>query len=121
MATIAKKYLNFAEKSIFKPEISVTNPPKALYALMLVAVCYLLFPFDIQLTQDAILNAPLRLTYPMGFSRKISENSLMTTMRGNSRPSWDMLTRSVRDAGSLFWMVFAKKMRNMISKSEICP
>lgn len=50
MATIAKEYLNFAEKLIFKPEISVTNPPKALYALMLVVVCYLLFPFDIQLT-----------------------------------------------------------------------
>ncbi|KDR82214.1 hypothetical protein GALMADRAFT_135578 [Galerina marginata CBS 339.88] len=37
LATTAKKYLHFAEKSVLKPAISAENPPKALYALMLVA------------------------------------------------------------------------------------
>jgi hypothetical protein len=43
MAAMAKKYLNFAGKSVLKPEIGAKNPPKALYALMLVAVCQFLF------------------------------------------------------------------------------
>lgn len=38
MAATAQKYLRFAEKSVLKPEINVKNPPKALYALILVAV-----------------------------------------------------------------------------------
>jgi hypothetical protein len=40
---IAQKYLNFAERSVLKPEFSVKDPPKALYALMLVAVCHIYY------------------------------------------------------------------------------
>jgi hypothetical protein len=44
---MAKKYLHFAEKSVLKPEIGPKNPPKALYALILVAVRHSLFFLDI--------------------------------------------------------------------------
>ncbi|KAF8163816.1 hypothetical protein B0H34DRAFT_795465 [Crassisporium funariophilum] len=37
LTATAHKYLRFAEKSVLKPPISAGNPPKSLYALMLVA------------------------------------------------------------------------------------
>jgi hypothetical protein len=40
LAATAQKYLRFADKSVLKPEIGAKHPPKALYALMLVAVCH---------------------------------------------------------------------------------
>jgi hypothetical protein len=40
IAPIAKQYYKYAHNSVLRPQLDAKNPPKALYALILLAVCF---------------------------------------------------------------------------------
>lgn len=53
VAPVAKQYLKYAQNSLLYPPLDGKHLPKGLYALILVAVCVLLFIIPLIILNDA--------------------------------------------------------------------